>query len=376
MSLTLSVTSSSTLFVTNIPSGATQLTFESSVDGVNYSSLSSVPASPIPITIGTTAYSLTVTLIPSVYYRVTITAGTGSGTSATTQYILQTRGATGSSTSSFSNVGTGTATIGSTTVTMNSNENAVISDQTYSGSQSVYYQLTTPAGTSMGNGSYVMSLYSGTFSTAEAGGSSTSAYFRVTTSGANTTIRLFRRDNGAETEIVLSPAIVVTSPTSLALYWDGTNTIYYYVGNVLRTTYRFTATWSTVRSSIRVTTLTTPYTLSDVRLYVTGGVATATNWRLNLSNVTGTSLSPTSSTYGTYYYITNSGFANLTLPAITSTTDTGAFWVLRNNTSSYLSVTLAAGSGLPVEALPSSPLVIPPSNSATIVWTGTAYVLF
>lgn len=376
MSLTLSVTSSSTLFVTNIPTNITSLVFESSVDGVQYTSL---PGSPVSINVGTTAYSLTISLIPSAYYRVSAAGGTPS----VAQYILRTQGATGSSTSSFTNVGTGSATIGSTSVTLNANGNAVTSDQIYSPSQAIYYQLTTPVQASMGNGNYTMSLYSGAFDSGQAGGSLVSAYFRVTTSaGPTTTVQLFRCDNGAETEIVMSPAITVTQPTSLALYWDGTNTVYYYVGNVLRTTYRYTNTWASIRSAVQVATLTTPFTLSDVRLYVTGGIPTSTNWRLDLRNVTGTSLtsatSPaiTNSTYGAYYYITNSGFANLTLPNITSTTDTGAFYVLRNNTSSYLSVSLTGASGLPAASLPSSPLVIPPSNSVTLVWTGSAYVLF
>jgi len=102
---------------------------------------------------------------------------------------------------------------------------------------------------------------------------------------------------------------------------------------------------------------------------------TPQNWRLNILNVSGTSLTSSSSpvltnlTYGTYYYITNSGFNALTLPAPVAT-DIGAFWVLRNNTSVYLSISLTTPYGLP------SPLVIPPSNSATIISTGSAYILF
>ena len=369
MSLTLSVTSSTTLFVTNIPANAATLTFASSLDGVTYTTISSVPASPIAIPTGTTAYSFTNQLIPSSYYRVT----TGSGSNAVTQYILQARGAAGSSTSSFSNSGgSGFATVGSTSVSLNNSGNSVLSDQTYSASQALYYQLTTPVGTSMGNGNYTMSLYNVASGT---GSSSTiSAYFRVTTSGSTTTVQIFRRDSGAETQI--GSDIAVSTATQLALYWDGTNTIYYYVGNTLRTTYRFTNTWATIKSAIQVAALTTPFTVSDTRLYVTGSVPTAVNWRLNLSNVTtasltsGTSPAISTSTYGTYYYITNTGFNALTLPTITSTTDTGAFWVLRNNTNVNLSVALTGGTGL------TSPMVIQPSNSVTIVWSGTAYILF
>jgi len=207
MSLTLSVTSSTTLFATNIAANATSLTFASSLDGTTYSDISTVT-----IPVGTTAYSLTIQLIPSYYYRVTV-----DGSSSVVQYILQTKG---------------------------------------------------PAGPKGPRG-----------------------------------------------------AAGAAGPAG-----------------------------------------------------ATGTTPTAVNWRLNLSNVTTTTLtSPaiSTSTYGTYYYITNSGFSGVTLPAITSATDTGAFWVLRNNTTSYLS---AALSGTITGLI--SPIVIPPSNAVTIVWTGTGYVLF
>lgn len=372
MSLTLSVTSSSTLFATNIPANAGTLTFASSTDSITYTTLSSVPASPISIPAGTTTYSLTFPLVPNQYYRVT----TGSGGSAVTQYIVTTQGTTGSSTSTFSNAGTGSATIGSTTVTMNQNSNAVLSDQTYAATQGVYFQLNTPIGTTMGNGNYTMSILSGTFDNAQSGGSSTSAYFRVTTTGTSTSVGLFRRDNGTETQIGTNTTIT-GNPTSLALFWDGVNTVFFYIGGVLISSYTFLATWTTVRTAIQVATLTTPYTLTDVRLYQTGRIPTSQTWRLNIQAVTGTSLTSLTSpalsvsTYGTYYNITNSGFANLSLPNITDTGASGAFWVLRNNTTSYLSVSLAGTiTGL------TSPLVFPPTNSVTIVWNGTGYVLF
>ena len=118
------------------------------------------------------------------------------------------------------------------------------------------------------------------------------------------------------------------------------------------------------------------------------GVTGATGWtgwtgpaftKLTIANVTGTILNGTTSpgitgsTYGTYYNITNSGFTGLGLPT-TPVGDTGNYWVLRNNTTSYLSVTVTNNSNLP------NPLVIPPSNSSTIVVSGvggsTGYILF
>jgi hypothetical protein len=92
---------------------------------------------------------------------------------------------------------------------------------------------------------------------------------------------------------------------------------------------------------------------------------------VSISGITGTSLTVTTSTYGTYYYITNSAFNALTLPGSPSGTS-GSYWVLRNNTSTYLSITITNQA----TSTPTSPLVIPPSNSATIVWNGTTYVLF
>ena len=100
--------------------------------------------------------------------------------------------------------------------------------------------------------------------------------------------------------------------------------------------------------------------------------------RITTANVTGTTLTTittpaiSTATYGTYYNLTNSGMTALGLP--TTPTDTGAFWVLRNNTASSLSLTLTNPSNL------TSPLVIAPSISTSIVVSGiggnTGYILF
>ena len=106
----------------------------------------------------------------------------------------------------------------------------------------------------------------------------------------------------------------------------------------------------------------------------TGPLGTSSAARLSISAVTGTSLSSATSpaistaTYSTYYNITNAAFSALTLP---STSDTGAFWVLRNNTPSYLTFnpTYTSGSG-------PTTISIPPSSAVTIAWSGSAFVLF
>jgi hypothetical protein len=86
------------------------------------------------------------------------------------------------------------------------------------------------------------------------------------------------------------------------------------------------------------------------------------------------------SNYGTYYYITNSGFSNIGIPAPGDTTVGGVtvspanitvpfagwFITLRNNTSSYLSITVAGTN----TSTPASPFTIPPANSVTLAYEG------
>lgn len=91
-----------------------------------------------------------------------------------------------------------------------------------------------------------------------------------------------------------------------------------------------------------------------------GGGASA----IVVSEVTGTSLTLASSNYNTFFYLTNSGFNAATLPASTATTAGGNYWALRNATNSYLSITLTNTLSL------TSPLVIPPSNTQTLVISG------
>jgi hypothetical protein len=75
--------------------------------------------------------------------------------------------------------------------------------------------------------------------------------------------------------------------------------------------------------------------------------------------------------WGTYYNLLRSDFSGITLPSQAST-ENGAFFVFRNNTSGYITpaITYTNGSGL------GTSIAIPPSNAATVVWTGTKYVLF
>jgi hypothetical protein len=73
----------------------------------------------------------------------------------------------------------------------------------------------------------------------------------------------------------------------------------------------------------------------------------------------------------TYYNITNSGFNTLTLPSGMVSGDAGAFWVLRNNTQSYLvfNPTYNSGTG-------PTTITIAPSTAVTFAWDVSAFVLF
>jgi hypothetical protein len=120
-------------------------------------------------------------------------------------------------------------------------------------------------------------------------------------------------------------------------------------------------------------------TFNGSQLDVSGGLTVRNGFRPLYMNVSGTSLTVASNSFGTHYNITNSGFSSLTLPAINWSNDSNGYWVFRNNTSSYLSTTVTyttAGT-----SAPTNPVVIPPANSTTIMVTypgatSSNYVLF
>jgi hypothetical protein len=86
--------------------------------------------------------------------------------------------------------------------------------------------------------------------------------------------------------------------------------------------------------------------------------------RLPVTEVSGTSLTLDSSNYNRTFYLTNSGFNAATLPSSTAISDDGSFWSLRNATNTSLSITLTNTLNL------TSPLVIPPANTQTLVISG------
>jgi hypothetical protein len=103
-----------------------------------------------------------------------------------------------------------------------------------------------------------------------------------------------------------------------------------------------------------------------------------------VSSITGTYATFGANSFGIYYYITNSAFSNIALyntsGGATGTSGTappvGTGWyiTLRNNTGSYLSITV---NGI-LTSTPASPFVIPPSNATTLVYDSSvsSYIFF
>jgi hypothetical protein len=94
--------------------------------------------------------------------------------------------------------------------------------------------------------------------------------------------------------------------------------------------------------------------------------------RFPYSNVTsGTSLTVSRNTYGMLYNITTAALTNLTLDFSGSVwfRDSNAYWTLRNNTSTYLSLATSATNtgGLGVTVVVPTPIVVPPTNSTIVM---------
>jgi hypothetical protein len=122
---------------------------------------------------------------------------------------------------------------------------------------------------------------------------------------------------------------------------------------------------------------TTPVTALDVN----GGVTIRNGYRPLYSNVSsGTSLTVAANSYGTHFNITTSGITAIALPTIVWASDSNAYWVFRNNTGTYLSITFTYTSA--GNSAPTNPVTIPPANSVTMLLNynvgvpSSNYVLF
>jgi len=125
---------------------------------------------------------------------------------------------------------------------------------------------------------------------------------------------------------------------------------------------------------------------SNSVLSLTGGFQLTNGYRPSYTAITsGTSITPAALTYGTYYDIQTSAITGLSIgyPVTGSnnwSNDANAYWVFRNNTGGYLSLTVTYTSATP-NIYPST-IVIPPANSITLMatypggGTNSNYVLF
>jgi hypothetical protein len=100
-----------------------------------------------------------------------------------------------------------------------------------------------------------------------------------------------------------------------------------------------------------------------------------TRCKIPISNITATSLSPTSADYSTHYSLSNTGFNTMTLPALSgNSSNNGWFVVLRNATTVAMSITFTTNA---CNNIP-SPLSLASSNSITIGYdfTNTVFRAF
>lgn len=103
------------------------------------------------------------------------------------------------------------------------------------------------------------------------------------------------------------------------------------------------------------------------------------NGNFNLSAVTsGTSITVTTASLGTTYYITTTGITGITLPVSMSGITEGAFWLFQNNTAAGLNITLSNGTAVYNGNASASLIILPSGSAITLVYsgTGTSYIVF
>jgi hypothetical protein len=182
--------------------------------------------------------------------------------------------------------------------------------------------------------------------------------------------------------VISSPAatnLQITTPAGYNLTINPVNQLIM-SGNVVSLTSGTTMGFATTTANCNISFTTagtggvginiTPVTALDVN----GGVTIRNGYRPTYSNVSsGTSLTINANTYGTHFNITTSALTGITLPTVTGSTDSNAYWVFRNNTAGYLSITFTyTTSGT---TYPTNPVTIPPANSLTMMVTYPSSVL-
>jgi hypothetical protein len=93
-----------------------------------------------------------------------------------------------------------------------------------------------------------------------------------------------------------------------------------------------------------------------------------TETRQIISNVNNITLLPTTESFGATYLLNQSNFAAITLPTLTSATDTGGSWLFYNNSASTQSITVTGTLSF------TSPISLASRANIRITWTGSSYI--
>jgi hypothetical protein len=121
-------------------------------------------------------------------------------------------------------------------------------------------------------------------------------------------------------------------------------------------------------------------------LTITGALTLANGYRPTYSKiVSGTSIAPAATSYGTHFDINTSAITGLTIAypgslASAWSNDSNGYWVFRNNTGTYLNLAITYSAAVP-NIYPSN-MIIPPGNAVTLMasypggGTNSNYVLF
>jgi len=122
---------------------------------------------------------------------------------------------------------------------------------------------------------------------------------------------------------------------------------------------------------------------SNTNMLTTGGLTLSNGYRPLYSRVTTAATIPGTDPYGTHYDINTTALTTLTVSAPASgqwANDSNGYWIFRNNTGSYLSLSVSYTVAIP-NVYPTN-MIIPPGNSVTLMatypggGTNSNYVLF
>lgn len=92
----------------------------------------------------------------------------------------------------------------------------------------------------------------------------------------------------------------------------------------------------------------------------------------------GTSVTVSTTSLGTSYYITTRNITGITLPASMTGITSGAFWTFQNNSDLALPITLTNGTAVYNGSSSATSILIPSGTGLTLVYTGSGqnYIVF